>query len=357
MLSKVLKYKFFRDLNILIINPDSNFKLDINILKSQGIGGGKTALISLAKSLSKLSKSVTVLGEFENARQNNIVTLNLNENINTKLLSDLAIITTSSNLNLEKVYDIPYESKIKILWVHGIAELKNIDLNYFDAYVFVSGYVKDYFVHKYNFLENKSYIIYNGLSLNDFKWWYYFTRKNPYDFVFASHPIKGLDIFLEVSDYFYKKNPKYRAHIYGGYKLWGQNQPDLNINLPFVIYHGLIPQNLLVKDLFKYSYTIQISDIKEGYSIGLAQCLKAGVIPIISNLGAASEIVINGYNGFLIEHGKDFKDSISKTISIIENLEKNKKYKNYIAKNAMKYNRTWDDVAKEFIMLFNALII
>ena len=52
-------------LKITIYCPDENFRLSANLVHDQGVGGGKTAIVSLAHALARLGHNVRVVGHVE----------------------------------------------------------------------------------------------------------------------------------------------------------------------------------------------------------------------------------------------------------------------------------------------------
>ncbi len=102
---------------------------------------------------------------------------------------------------------------------------------------------------------------------------------------------------------------------------------------------------------------INIYDIPEGFGLVYPQAMKAGVICIVSNVGAVSEIIQDGDNGFLIHHPNNTDAAFREVHDIILYLYNNRKFMAGIRRNAMHYNRGWEDVARDFLSLFRSFEI
>jgi len=187
----------------------------------------------------------------------------------------------------------------------------------------------------------KFFVIHNGVDTTLFKWYYRFViKRNPFGIVFASHPIKGLDKVIDlVKELREEISPRFFLDVYGGYKLWGDDQPELNLSSNIASFKGLIPQHQLIKRLFSYNFMINFYSLPEGFGLIYPQAMKAGVICIVSNVGGVSEVIKDGYNGFLISNPVDAESALSEVKNIVYSLIKDNKFVNYIRKNAMKYNR------------------
>jgi glycosyltransferase involved in cell wall biosynthesis len=344
-------------MEILFYCPDENFKLRGDLLERIGIGGGKTALINLAKALSKKGNKVSVIGYVEEGIYDGVYYISKEKAKNFK--ADVLVVTTSSKFDLSELKEKNFQTRLKFLWVHAAGSIKGIEEYEWNGIVCVSHFVKNYFTKTTQIPVEKFFVIHNGLDTNLFKWYYRFTvKRNPYGIVFASHPIKGLDkVIYLIKELREKISPHFFLDVYGGYKLWGNDQPDLNITTEGVIYKGLLPQATLVERLFSYNFMINLYDIPEGFGLIYTQALKAGVICIVSNVGGISEIIKDGYNGFLISNPANSISALEEVKNLISYLVKDKKFVNYIRKNAMKYDRDWLDVATDFLTLFNSMSI
>lgn len=90
---------------------------------------------------------------------------------------------------------------------------------------------------------------------------------------------------------------------------------------------------------------------------GLIQmiAMKYGTIPIAAKTGGLKDSIANGKNGFLFEKGKSIrlKEAIRHALNIKKDIERYKRMVEY----AMKTDFSWDKSAKEYLRLYEKLII
>ena len=149
------------------------------------------------------------------------------------------------------------------------------------------------------------------------------------------------------SDYYERKNPKLiyeiikkmknRKFILLG-KNWNTNYDKFNalISLPNFKYinahYKEYPKYFAKMDVFFSASTI------EGGPIPLLEAMASNTVPVVSNTGFASDIIVHGKNGFIFE----IDDPVEKICRLIEKAYKNRKN---IANTVKKF--TWDNFSKE----------
>src|SRR3972149_3480289 len=62
--------------------------------------------------------------------------------------------------------------------------------------------------------------------------------------VFLGHPMKGLDTAREILRRLRQIDDRYSLHVYGGPRLWGQEEAEIEPE-PGLVYHGLLGQRRL----------------------------------------------------------------------------------------------------------------
>jgi glycosyltransferase involved in cell wall biosynthesis len=224
-----------------------------------------------------------------------------------------------------------------------------------DGIVCVSHFVKNHFLEKTRIPREKYCVIHNGVDPALFKFQYRFIKRNPHRIVFASHPVKGLDRVIRIVDSLRKTvSDRFHLDVFGGYKLWGQDQPELKLTDALVTFHGLLPQRELIRRLFACSFMINLYDIPEGFGLIYPQAMKAGIICIVSNVGGVSEVIRDGLNGFLVHDPLQTESAGKDAERIIAHLLKNPGMMAEIRRNGMRYNRGWKEVAEDFVNLFRS---
>jgi len=318
-----------------------------------GVGGGKTALVSLAKTLSMAGHRVEVCSYVREGRFDGVDYID--EQRTNRLEADVLLVSTSSKMDLSKLKRKEIEADLRFLWLHGVSPITGMEGFDWSGLICVSHYVKDHFTKTSKIPKERFSVIHNGVDLKDFKPWYGLIRRNPYGIVFASHPIKGLDQVLRLIRALREEiSPHFFLDVYGGYQLWGLDGPPVDISTDGASFKGIIPQPQLIRRLFSYNFMINIYDLPEGFGLIYPQALKAGVVCLASNVGGVSEVIQDGRNGFLLNWPSETESVLNEVKQRIAYLLKERAYLNRIRKNAMSYNRGWEEVARDFLCLFKS---
>jgi spore coat protein SA len=321
--------------------------LSYDIAEKIGLGGGKQALLNLSKSLSVFCP-VELICNCVPYEKTNLKFIPISNYSPSE--TDLLIITTSSLMDIR---NLPLPTALaKCLWIHGISPIKGVKQIEFDFYVTVSHFLKYYWHHKHKLPWGKIHTIHLGVQ-NDVS--YASSEKLPYSVAYASHPTKGLDRVIRLVRNLRTDGYPFDLHIYGGYELWdSKSTKKIEFDDNFIFYHGNLPSVQLDTELRKYSFGVQITDISEGFGLVILQYLKNGMVPIVSDVGAVSEIIRHGYNGFLIDGS--FEEQVEQAEHIIKSLVQKPNVLEEIRNNIKASRiRTWDCVALEFLNLYRAI--
>lgn len=133
---------------------------------------------------------------------------------------------------------------------------------------------------------------------------------------------KGFDRLIEIWDLLSKNGQKWELHVYGrGPEYDNLNAQIANRNLrdKIKIFEPVKDVNTVYENASLYLMTSRF----EGFGLVLIEAMSFG-LPVVSyNLVGPSELINNGYNGFLIENGNK-KDFSEKTNLLIESEAKRK---------------------------------
>ena len=335
-------------MNVTILNPDQNFLITHDITEKKGVGGGKVSLLKLSQALSRYAK-VDLVCNCEPYSNEHLEFTPFSNYVPND--TDFLIVTTSSLMDISKL-QFP-KCLVKCLWIHGVSPIVGIEKFDFDAFVTVSYFLKHYWQHNFALVQDKTNCIHLGIEKDIPP---PIENKILYSIVYASHPVKGLNNVVELVRKLRNIGHPFELYVYGGYELWGEER-NIELNEDFVIVRGNVPESKLNEDMNHYSFGVLINPHgREGFGLGNLGYLKMGVIPLLSNVGAISEVVRDGHNGFLLNGTID--QQIEQATRIIGNLVKNKELlaqiRNNIANSPL---RTWNDVAVDFINLYNAIKI
>lgn len=160
----------------------------------------------------------------------------------------------------------------------------------------ISNYVKKSILDVYPSFENRIHVLYNGTVLNG-------ELKNqnlnsPIKFVYVGRIIKAKGIENDV-EFITKNFSNYSFDIIGdGPQLKEYTEKYESDKIHFL---GRVTENL--NDVLQqYDYFIHMPNWEEGFGIAIIEALKNGLPVICTNKGALNEIIINGYNGYIIEN-------------------------------------------------------
>ena len=221
-----------------------------------------------------------------------------------------------------------YLKKFKphILTLHGSDVLKlknhcigkyffNYSINRADKIICVSKYLASK-------INKESLVIYNGVDegkdLGDHNFALY---------VGAFLKIKGIDILLKAI-----KDIDFNFKLIGG---------KLNIKSKNIECLGKLAHEKTLEYMGKCSFLIVPSRV-EGFGLAALEAMACGKPVIAMNVGGLREIVIDGYNGFLVNNLKELREKIKLLIED-ESLRKE------LGKNAKKFSKkfSWDETAKK----------
>ncbi len=260
---------------------------------------------------------------------------------------------------LKRKYGIKY-----ILTVHGsdlhTIPFKNIHykdkimkgLNHADHVIFVSNYLLEIALKLG--LKNSNYsVIRGGVDTGIFKPFKKGDRKNlTISYVGHLEPIKGTDIIPKIFYNITKYKDNVRLKIIGNGSLREQIERDLKrLNIFDKAYltgsipHGKIPGELKETDI------LILPSIHEGLSSVILESLASGIPVVATSTGGIPEIIKNGYNGILIEKGKDFAKRFS--FGVLSALDKEWNSKN-IRNSAIEFD--WQNVVTKEIEVYNRIL-
>ena len=289
-----MKYK------VVMYCPDRHIEYDGYTPKTIGVGGGITARIRMAKALASLGHDVTMV---VNCKEHRVIDgvdyVPLDEVEHLK--GDVAIVNTSGgDVDLSPVFDIPLKTEKTIVWVHGTIYPGGFDRLDVDCVYAVSNFIGEVVRRDWSVPSEKIFVVYNAFDDEVFRAAEReVSDRDPFRLIYFSHPSKGLNAAISVLRKLRSIDPEYRLDVYGGYRLWGQQERQFDSEAG-VEYHGLVGQERLIQGLLRSSFSIQLQNREEPGALAIVEALRAGCVLLGSHVGCYPEYIKHGENGFLI---------------------------------------------------------
>jgi len=230
------------------------------------------------------------------------------KNFYTTMTSNLTGATETSYVYLQQHYKFPdnvfvshlpedlKKSKhpYKILWAHHAYDqpvFLDFDHNIVQHIVSPSQWNKEMFIKYHNVPEYKITVIPNGVS--DM---FSYSDKKTKTMIFTSIPYKGIEVLAKVISLIHQIHPDTKFKIFSSMSLYGpMNDPYIEIyehlkKMPNVEYSNAVAQKELVKHYQESAFFIHPCVWEETFCVSMAEAMRCGAYPIITNIGALAEV-------------------------------------------------------------------
>jgi glycosyltransferase involved in cell wall biosynthesis len=131
------------------------------------------------------------------------------------------------------------------------------------------------------------------------------------------------------------------------------NTIDIKNKLIKVYYYDKMPPFELSDFLKDKDVFISASNY-EPFGISCAECISAGLIPVLTKETGVSELIIDGVNGFLYDYG-----DTEKLCNIINELAEDNLLRNRIAQETVKITDElgWEKITEEYYKIYNSILL
>jgi polysaccharide pyruvyl transferase CsaB len=295
-------------LRIAIYAPDRARTYDGRTRDEVGVGGGITARLSMAEALAALGHHVTAYVHCEAPLTHRAVSY-VPVGLVTAIECDVLIaISTGGAMTLAPLRTVQVDARIRILWVQGVPQPKDIDAVRADYVYVASNFLRGVCAKEWRIPPNRLFVSYNGLHQDTFREAAADAPpRDPFAIAFIGPPEKGLESCIRVLRAIRMQEPRFHLDILGGAALWGRAQQPPAAQ-EGVIFRGLLGQRDLARELFRYEYLLALQDMAEGFGIAVQEAKRAGIIVFASAVGAFPELIRHGSDGYLV-HGAESSDS------------------------------------------------
>jgi len=294
-------------MNILIYTGYQKEAYNSNTLKEKGLGGTEQCCIYLAKYLKNFGWKVIVGGEVIEDTIDGIQWMRL-ETVHKKMFNKFDVIIGASYIHfLEEFRD--YNCK-KIFWAHNTdyfpwwrgKEMENhVDLltdESLNKTVCLTNWHREIWSTKYNIPIENIEVIGNGVEVE-----YFMQKINKQSgkFIWSSAPERGLTELLENWHNIKAIIPHAELHVFTpSYSI--KDYEKMKLMIDGVYFRGNVTPEKLYQEMLSSEYWFYLTDYRETYCITAIEMQLANVFPIVTDVAALKENVING---IILPNNKD----------------------------------------------------
>jgi glycosyltransferase involved in cell wall biosynthesis len=182
----------------------------------------------------------------------------------------------------------------KVLWAHHAYDqpaFLNFNHETVNHIVTPSHWAKEQLIKFHKVPKNKITVISNGVS--DI---FTYSENKTKTFIHTSIPYKGLELMPALIQRIHQRHPDAKFKIFSSMSLYGPlNDPYIELyedlkKLPNVEYSAAVDQEELVTAYQDAAFFIHPNIWEETFCVSMAEAMKSGAYPIITNIGALSEV-------------------------------------------------------------------
>ena len=198
---------------------------------------------------------------------------------------------------------IKSKKKYKILWAHHAYDppvFLNFDHNTVDHIVSPSHWAKEQLVRFLKVPKEKISVIPNGVSDK-----FTLSENKTKTLIYTSIPYKGLELLPRIIPLIQQRHPDAKFKIFSSMSLYGNIMDpyvdlyqDLKL-LKNVEYSAAVDQDELIKHYQESALFIHPNIWEETFCVSMAEAMKCGCYPIITNIGALSEVATDKFSSIV----------------------------------------------------------
>ena len=198
---------------------------------------------------------------------------------------------------------IKSKKKYKILWAHHAYDqpvFLNFDHNTVDHIVSPSHWAKEQLVRFLKVPKEKISVISNGVSDK-----FTLSENKTKTLIYTSIPYKGLELLPRIIPLIQQRHPDAKFKIFSSMSLYGNIMDpyvdlyqDLKL-LKNVEYSAAVDQDELIQHYQESAFFIHPNIWEETFCVSMAEAMKCGCYPIITNIGALSEVATDKFSSIV----------------------------------------------------------
>ena len=296
--------------------------------------------------------------------------------------------TESSFHYLSQYYEFPEEVEVsqlpeelkksnkpyKVLWAHHAYDqpvFLNFNHETVTHIVTPSHWAKEQLIKFHNVPKNKITVISNGV--NDIST---YSENKTKTFIHTSIPYKGLELMPAIIKRIQQKHPDAKFKIFSSMSLYGPlNDPYLELyedlkKLPNVEYSAAVDQEELVSAYQESAFFIHPNIWEETFCVSMAEAMKSGAYPIVTSIGALSEVAGDNFasvvplEGTRTTKGYEVTENFLNTFAevccaALDYFEGDRTYYNQISKslsNHISQKCDWKKIAQQWKKLITKIV-
>ena len=261
----------------------------------------------------------------------------------------------------------------KILWgQHAYDQPVFVNFKHEDVTHIVSPshWAKEQLIKFHNVPKNKITVIPTGVSDS-----FTFSENKTKTFIHTSIPYKGLELLPAIIRRIHTRHPDAKFKIFSSMSLYGpSNDPYIELyedlkTLPNVEYSAAVDQEELIAHYQDAAFFIHPNIWEETFCVAMAEAMKSGCYPIITNIGALQEVAGENFasvvpiDGIRTPKGYEVTEKFLNTFAevcctALDYFEGDRSYYNQISKslsNHISQKCDWKKVAKQWKKLITQI--
>ena len=320
--------------------PDRHILYDGRLPYRQGVGGGITSRIRMARALRRAGHRVKMVVNCpKRARIDGVEYLPLAEV--GEIRGDVLIFNTSGGgLDLSPAHKLDIDVGLRWVWTSGTMKPTGLDQLSHDFVYAKSNFLRDVVEREWGVAQERIFVAYNGFEEEVFR---RAERRTPprdrHRLVYFSHPSKGLDTAIAILGELRAREARYHLVVCGGAGLWGQEESVVP-QTAGVAYRGLIGQRELAVELLRSTFSLSLQARLEPFGMVITEAMRAGCIVLASPVGAYAELIRDGEDGFIVPGDHQSESVRRQAAELIVALESNPGASGYVRRNAQ--HVIWD---------------
>jgi glycosyltransferase involved in cell wall biosynthesis len=316
------------------------------------MGGGKSAILQLARAWGRRGYRVTVAGAFVKEREHRRVrTIPIEY---AKGRYDTLVFVTGSLGHFRVAGIEGIRGDRSLFWMNAPLKMEPPETHAIDFYIASAQFMARRAIDEWGYPSRRVVVIRGEGVVSRRRPSLFTSRRDSYSFVYASHPFKGLDTAVGVLENFRGSYPDILFEVYGGPALYGDDQPDASPgDYPsWIRAHGSIPQAEIERRMGQYGGMLYLTHYLDGFSLATSEALASGVLVIATAHGSNAELIRHGWNGFLVGV-KDGQPDLNEAKEILGEYFAKPSSFDLIRRNATASVTTWDEQAAQWEQLWS----